>query len=110
MLLQVETRAALDQLEAIAQVDGVDGIFIGPSDLSASFGHVGNPAHPEMQKTLEDAVRRLTAIGKPAGILTANEEEARRYIDWGYKFVAVGADVGLLARNADALAKKFKGG
>ncbi len=110
MLLQVETRSALDQLEAIAQVEGVDGVFIGPSDLSASFGHVGNPQHPEMQKTLEDAVRRLKAVGKPAGILTGNEEEARRYIAWGYTFVAVGADVGLLARNADALAKKFKSG
>jgi len=108
-LVQVETRAALDQLEAIAQVEGVDGVFIGPSDLSASFGHVGNPQHPEMQKVLEDAVTRLKAIGKPAGILTGNEDEARRYIAWGYTFVAVGADVGLLARGADALAKKFKG-
>jgi 4-hydroxy-2-oxoheptanedioate aldolase len=108
-LVQVETRTALDQLEAIASVDGVDGVFIGPSDLSASFGHVGNPQHPEMQKTLEDAVTRLKKIGKPAGILTGNEEEARRYIGWGYTFVAVGADVGLLARSADMLAKKFKG-
>jgi 4-hydroxy-2-oxoheptanedioate aldolase len=110
LLVQVETRSALEELEAIAQVEGVDGVFIGPSDLSASFGHVGNPQHPEMQKVLEDAVRRLKAVGKPAGILTGNEEEARRYIGWGYTFVAVGADVGLLARNADALAKKFKGG
>jgi 4-hydroxy-2-oxoheptanedioate aldolase len=107
-LVQVETQTALEQLEAIAQVDGVDGVFIGPSDLSASFGHVGNPQHPEMQKLLENAVMRLKAIGKPAGILTGNEEEARRYIAWGYTFVAVGADVGLLARGADALAKKFK--
>ncbi|MPZ57803.1 MAG: 4-hydroxy-2-oxo-heptane-1,7-dioate aldolase [Rhizobiales bacterium] len=107
-LVQVETRTALDQLESIATVDGVDGVFIGPSDLSASFGHVGNPQHPEMQKALEDAVTRLKAVGKPAGILTGNEEEARRYIDWGYTFVAVGADVGLLARGADTLAKKFK--
>ena len=108
-LVQVETREALDQLEAIAQVDGVDGVFIGPSDLSASFGHVGNPQHPEMQKILESAVTRLKAVGKPAGILTGNDEEARRYIGWGYTFVAVGSDVGLLARHADALAKKFKG-
>ena len=108
-LVQVETRTALDQLEAIASVDGVDGVFIGPSDLSASFGHVGNPQHPEMQKTLEDAVTRLKKVGKPGGILTGNEEEARRYIGWGYTFVAVGADVGLLACSADMLAKKFKG-
>jgi 4-hydroxy-2-oxoheptanedioate aldolase len=108
LLLQVETRTALDQLEAIASVEGVDGVFIGPSDLAASLGHVGNPQHPEVQAALEDAVRRLTAIGRPAGILTANEDEARRYIGWGYLFVAVGSDLGLLARGADTLAKKFK--
>jgi 2-keto-3-deoxy-L-rhamnonate aldolase RhmA len=109
LLVQVETRTALDQLEAIAGVDGVDGVFIGPSDLSASFGHIGNPQHPEMQKLLQDSVDRLKKAGKPAGILTTNEEEARRYIGWGYTFVAVGSDVGLLARGADALAKRFKG-
>jgi 4-hydroxy-2-oxoheptanedioate aldolase len=110
LLVQVETRSALDQLEAIAKVEGVDGVFIGPSDLSASFGHIGNPQHAEVQKALEDAVQRLKAVGKPAGILTVNEEEARRYIGWGYTFVAVGSDVGLLSRGADALAKKFKAG
>jgi 2-keto-3-deoxy-L-rhamnonate aldolase RhmA len=109
LLVQVETRTALDQLEAIAGVEGVDGVFIGPSDLSASFGHIGNPQHPEMQKLLQDSVERLKKVGKAAGILTTNEEEARRYIGWGYVFVAVGSDVGLLARGADALAKRFKG-
>jgi 4-hydroxy-2-oxoheptanedioate aldolase len=108
LLVQVETRAALDQLETIATVDGVDGVFIGPSDLSASFGLIGNPQHADVQKALKDAVDRLKQIGKPAGILTTNEDEARRYIDWGYTFVAVGSDVGLLVRSADALAKKFK--
>jgi 4-hydroxy-2-oxoheptanedioate aldolase len=108
VLVQVETRGALDQIEAIAQVEGIDGVFIGPSDLAASIGHIGNMQHPEAQNAYEEAVRRLTAVGRPAGILTPNEEEARRYIDWGYRFVAVGADVGLLARNADALAKRFK--
>jgi 4-hydroxy-2-oxoheptanedioate aldolase len=109
LLVQVETRSALGELESIAKVEGIDGVFIGPSDLAASLGHIGNPQHPDVQKALEDAARRLKAVGKPAGILTANEEEARRYIDWGYTFVAVGADLGLLARGADALAKKFKG-
>jgi 4-hydroxy-2-oxoheptanedioate aldolase len=107
VLVQIETRPALDNLEAIAKVEGVDGVFIGPSDLAASLGHLGNPQAADVQKAMQDAVRRLKALGKPAGILTG-EEEARRYIDWGYLFVAVGADVGLLARNADALAKKFK--
>lgn len=109
VLVQVETREALKELEAIAKVDGVDGVFIGPSDLAASLGHIGNPAHPEVQAAIKDAVTRLKAVGKPAGILTGNEDEARRYIEWGYLFVAVGVDVGLLAKNADALAKKFKG-
>jgi len=108
VLVQVETAPALRELEAIAQVGGIDGVFIGPSDLAASLGHLGNPAHAEVQAAIQDAVIRLKAVGKPAGILTGNEEEARRYIDWGYLFVAVGADVGLLARNADALAKNFK--
>jgi 4-hydroxy-2-oxoheptanedioate aldolase len=109
LLVQVETRSALDQLEAIAGVDGVDGVFIGPSDLSASLGHIGNPAHPEPQKAMQDAVTQLKKIGKPAGILTGNDDEIRRYISWGYTFVAVGSDVGLLGRGADMLAKKYKG-
>jgi 4-hydroxy-2-oxoheptanedioate aldolase len=108
VLVQVETGTALDQLEAIAAVEGVDGVFIGPSDLAASLGHIGNPAHADVQARIEDAVKRLKALGKPAGILTGNEDEARRYIDWGYTFVAVGVDLGLLSRSADALAKKFK--
>jgi 2-keto-3-deoxy-L-rhamnonate aldolase RhmA len=109
LLVQVETKSALDRIEEIASVDGIDGIFIGPNDLAASFGHIGNWAHPEVQSALEDAVRRLKKIGKPAGILTPNEEEAKRFIQWGYTFVAVGADLGLLARGADALAKRFNG-
>ena len=110
VLVQVETRSALDQIEAIASVDGIDGVFIGPNDLAASFGHIGNWGHPDVQAALEGAVRRLKKIGKPAGILTPNEEEAKRFIQWGYVFVAVGADLGLLARGADALAKRFKSG
>src|SRR5262249_13704788 len=109
LLVQVETRSAMQHLEAIATVEGVDGVFIGPSDLSASLGHIGNPAHPEVQKALEDCVRRLKAVGKPAGILSGNEEEVRRYISWGYTFVAVGPHVGLLGRRAHALVKKYRG-
>jgi 4-hydroxy-2-oxoheptanedioate aldolase len=109
VLVQVETGAAVKELEKIAAVDGVDGVFIGPSDLAASLGHLGNPQHADVQKAIEDAVRRLKAVGKPAGILTANEAEARRYLDWGYCFVAVGIDTTILVRGADALAKSFKG-
>ena len=108
VLVQVETREAMDQLEAIAGVDGIDGVFVGPADLSASLGQIGNPQHPEVQKAIEDVAKRLKKIGKPAGILTPVEEEARRYIEWGYTFVAVGSDLGLVAKGADALAATFK--
>ena len=108
VLVQVETGSALEQIEAIAQVDGVDGVFIGPSDLAASLGHLGNPAHETVQAAIKDAVVRLKKLNKPAGILTGNEEEIRRYIDWGYLFVAVGSDIGVLANGSAALAKKFK--
>jgi 4-hydroxy-2-oxoheptanedioate aldolase len=109
LLVQVETKSALDRIEDIAAVEGIDGVFIGPNDLSASFGHIGNWAHADVQDALQDAVRRLKKIGKPAGILTPNEDEAKRFIAWGYTFVAVGADLGLLARGADGLAKRFTG-
>lgn len=109
VLVQVETGEALSRIEEIASVDGVDGVFIGPADLSASLGHIGNPGHPEVQAAIQDAVKRLTALGKPAGILTPSEPDARRYIEWGYRFVAVGSDLGLVAKHADALAKAFAG-
>ena len=109
LLVQVETRSALEQLESIAGVDGVDGVFIGPADLSASLGHLGEPQHEETQQALQEAGARLRNLGKAAGILTVVEADARRYIEWGYNFVAVGIDTALLARSADALAKSFRG-
>lgn len=108
LLLQVETRAALDQLEAIASVEGVDGVFIGPADLAASMGYAGNPTHPDVVSAVEDAVRRLSAVGKPAGILMPDNDLAARFIRLGTLFTAVGVDVGLLARGSESLATKFK--
>lgn len=107
ILVQVETAEAIGHLEAIAAVPGIDGIFVGPADLAASMGHIGNSAHPDVQAAIQDVVTRLKKVGKPAGILTPNEAEADRYIEWGYTFVAVGSDLGLLSKNADALAKRF---
>jgi 4-hydroxy-2-oxoheptanedioate aldolase len=108
LIVQIETRAALDQLEAISQIEGIDGVFIGPADLSASLGHLGEAQHPETQAALKDAARRLGQLGKAAGILAVVEADARRYIEWGYNFVAVGTDTTLLANSADALARSFK--
>ena len=108
VLVQVETRKGLDNIEAIAEVPGVTGIFIGPGDLAAALGHVGNPKHPEVQAAIEDAIRRIRACGKPAGILTPDETLARRYIELGCAFVAVGSDLGILARTSEQLAAKFK--
>jgi 4-hydroxy-2-oxoheptanedioate aldolase len=108
LLVQVESREALEQLEAIAAVDGVDGVFIGPADLHASFGHVGERAHPDVVPLIDDAIRRIRACGKAPGILTPDEGDARRWLSLGALFVAVGSDVGLLARGADALAARFR--
>ncbi|MDT9013495.1 MULTISPECIES: 4-hydroxy-2-oxoheptanedioate aldolase [Novosphingobium] len=108
LLLQIESQAGLDRLEEIAQIEGVDGIFVGPSDLAADLGHLGNPGHPEVQAAIEDALGRIAACGKPSGILIADERLARRYIELGASFVAVGTDVTVLARGAEALAARFK--
>jgi 4-hydroxy-2-oxoheptanedioate aldolase len=108
LLVQVETRAALDNIEAIAAVDGVDGIFIGPADLSASLGHVGNPGHPEVQAAIDDAIKRIVKAGKAAGILTLDEALARHHLQLGATFVAVGLDNNLLMKATSALAAKFK--
>jgi 4-hydroxy-2-oxoheptanedioate aldolase len=105
--VQLETRRALEQLEAIAAVDGVDGLFIGPSDLAADLGHLADSAHPEVRATIEDAIRRIVATGKAAGILTSVEADARHWLGLGATFVGVGSDVGLLARGSEALAAKF---
>jgi 4-hydroxy-2-oxoheptanedioate aldolase len=110
LLVQVETRRGLENLDAIAGVEGVDGVFIGPADLSASLGHRGDPGHPEVQAAIEDAITRVRAAGKAPGILTSSEALARRYLDLGCRFVAVGADLSVFVGAIDALARRFIGG
>ena len=110
LLVQAETRTALDNLDAIVATEGVDGVFIGPADLSASLGHVGNPGHTEVQTAIDDAIRRIVKGGKAAGILTTDDALARHYLELGATFVAVGLDNNLLARATSQLAAKFKGG
>ncbi|HEY9529811.1 MAG TPA: HpcH/HpaI aldolase/citrate lyase family protein [Burkholderiales bacterium] len=108
LLLQVETQAALDNIETICAVEGVDGVFIGPADLHASLGYPGEIANPKVKPLIDDAIRRIRKAGKAPGILTPNEADARHWLECGALFVAVGADVGLLARGAEALAAKFR--
>lgn len=108
VIVQIETGEALENLPEIAAVDGVDAVFIGPSDLSASLGHLGNPAHPEVQDALKKGIGQLVEMGKPAGILAFNRDDALRYIDWGVRFVAVGSDQSVLLKGTTALAQNFK--
>ena len=107
LVVQVESRAALANLDAIAACKGVDGVFIGPADLAADMGHPGNPAAPQVRAAIDDAIARIIAAGKAPGILSFDVEAARGYIDRGVRFVAVGADVTLLAGAARALAARF---
>lgn len=107
LLVQAETRTAMDNLDAICAVPGVDGVFIGPADLAASLGHPGNAGHPEVQAVIDDGLRCVIASGKAAGILTTDQKQARKYLDMGCRFVAVGIDVVTLAAGARALRKAF---
>jgi 4-hydroxy-2-oxoheptanedioate aldolase len=109
VVVQIETRRALANIEAIAAVDGVDGLFIGPSDLSADMGHLGNSGHPEVRAAIDDAIERIRKAGKSPGILAPVEADARHWLSLGATFVAVGSDIGILARGSEALAAKFKG-
>lgn len=108
VIVQIETRLSLSNIEKIASVEGVDGLFIGPGDLSADLGYIHDSKHPEVFKAVEDALKRITAAGKPAGILCPDEALARKYIDMGFTFVAVGSDQGILKGGADALLAKFR--
>lgn len=107
LLVQAESATALDNLQAICAVDGVDGVFIGPADLAASLGHRGNPGHPDVQAAIEHAIRTIVASGKAAGTLTGDAALARRYLALGATFVAVGIDITLMVQSARRLATGF---
>lgn len=108
VLVQIETQQAVDNIDAIAAVDGVDGIFVGPGDLSAALGYLGQPAHPEVVKVIKYIFDRTKAAGKPSGILAPVEADARRYLEWGAGFVAVGSDLGVFRAATQALCDRFK--
>lgn len=107
LVVQIETAAGLAAIEAIAAVPGIDALFIGPNDLAASLGHRGGLEHPAVTAAVEDAVARICAVGKPAGIFTLDEASARRYLALGCTFVSVGCDATLLAGAVDSLRRRF---
>lgn len=108
LLVQIESVAALDALEAIARTPGVDGVFIGPSDLAASLGHLGDPSHADVQDAIEGAITTIVAASRAAGVLMADRTLALRYLELGATFVAVGTDVTTLARGAEGLAAAYR--
>lgn len=108
LLVQAETRTALENLQGICDVDGVHGVFIGPADLAASMGYRGRPEHPAVQKAIEQAIATIVRSGKAAGTLTADKDLARRYLDMGATFVAVGVELVVLVKAVRQLASEFE--
>lgn len=107
VIVQIESQQGIDNVEAIAAVDGVDMLFVGPSDLSAAMGHLGNPNHPEVQKTIGHIFDCAKAQGKACGILAPIEEDARRYLAMGATFIGVGSDLGAFRGATQALCDKY---
>ena len=110
VIVQAETVTAIDNLEAIANTPGVDGVFFGPSDLSASMGHAGNVSHPEVVEAISSGLRTVRAAGKHAGLLCLDEFQVPHYVDCGANFVGIGVDTLLLGNSARTLASHFKSG
>lgn len=108
LIVQVETLEAMDNLEEIVKVEGVDGVFIGPSDLSGAMGHVGNPDHPEVVEKIQWAMEVIKRSGKASGILSLNLEKAQQFAENGTKFVGVGVDTLLLRTGAEQLVQRVK--
>lgn len=108
LILQVESLKAVEAIDDIASVDGVDCVFIGPSDLSADMGFLGNPHAPEVQAVIEGAIKRILKHGKAVGVFMANPDYAKRYIELGATFIAIGTDAGLLAQGSKQLQALYK--
>lgn len=107
LFVQIETSGGVDAAAEIAAVDGVDGIFVGPSDLAASMGVLGQQTHPDVVAAVERAFEAVRSAGKPVGVNAFDPAVAARYLAAGASFVLVGADVSLLARGSEALAARF---
>lgn len=107
VMVQIESQQGIDNLDAIADVEGIDSLFVGPSDLAAALGHLGNAGHPDVQSAIKYIIDRAKAHGKPSGILAPVEADARRYMEWGATFVAVGSDLGVFRAGTQALYDRF---
>lgn len=107
VMVQIESRKGLAAAAEIAAVDGVDGVFVGPSDLAAGLGHLGNPNHPDVQQAIAQIFATVRAAGKPLGTLAPVEADARRYLEMGATFVAVGSDLGAFRTATQALRDRF---
>lgn len=110
LFVQIETAEGVDAAAEIAAVDGVDGVFVGPSDLAASMGVIGQQTHPDVVANVHRTFEEVRAAGKPVGVNAFDPAMARSYLDAGASFVLVGADVAILARGTEALAAKFSTG
>jgi 4-hydroxy-2-oxoheptanedioate aldolase len=108
LIVQIESMAGLAGLDDILKLDGVDAVFIGPSDLAASMGHLGNPGHADVKAAVEGAIRKIASAGKAAGVFSADPLAAAAYQEIGASFLLVGVDALLLRNSAVALADKFK--
>jgi 2-dehydro-3-deoxyglucarate aldolase len=108
LMVQIESAAGVAAAAEIAAIDGVDCLFIGPSDLAAGLGHFGQPNHPAVQAAIASVLAAARAAGKPTGILAPAEADVRRYLAQGLSFVAVGSDLGLLRTQSQALADKYR--
>ena len=103
VIVQIESRSGLENIDAIAATPGVDALFVGPADLAASLGHLGDPMHGEVQDAIAHAKARIDAAGKPAGTFALSPDDARRRIDEGFRFISIGTDIGVLLKGAQAL-------
>lgn len=110
VIVQIETRHAIDIIEDIAAVDGVDGVFFGPADIAADIGFLGNPTAPEVWDMIMPAAKKAIAMGVPVGTLVADPAKAIDLFNAGFTFIACGTDAGLLARSTDTLLETVKKG
>jgi 2-keto-3-deoxy-L-rhamnonate aldolase RhmA len=109
VIAQIETVEALERCADIAAVDGIDAVFFGPGDLSASMGMIGQPGNPKVTEAIEDGLKRCRPTGKYIGVLSPNDEISERHIRTGFDFISVANDCAVLFRNADAIGARFRG-